>query len=728
MAARFNIDKTSDAAGEISPLLIGRPDLEPYQTGLRSSLNMITVAEGAAQRRAGTQFVTYPVNENRPVRLIPFEASITDNYMTVWNGGKMRLCRDNGVVTVPATGLPYEITHPFQDAWLEGMQTQQIQDQLFMAIPGVAPHRLTRISDVDWQLVAYPYTAGPVRLMNSDPNIRLQASAATGTITITASQPVFQANHVDSVWRIEEGDLTSPGPWRAATTYALGAKVRYKARIYEATNAADSGSNPPVHDNGDASAGQGAVTWRYIGNSYGYFRITAFTNSTTVTASVVQRLPDRCVAAQTSRWYEAAWSSVRGWPTSVGLLDGSLVWGRNNEIWITQSLDLYSFEFGDEDDNGLSLALQSPDGKRVETKWIMGQGVLVVGARANEWIVRGPGTFDRLAAATMKAIPQGSEGSASQQPVMLNGGAVYIGRSRERLHYARFDPLQERLEFRDFTDFAAHMLKGEAVQLAYQHDRHRILWIRQADGTCSAVTFKPDQNVLGWHRHTFGDRVESIGCIQSADEKHTDLWLCVDRTVNGATRRMIEVARRPFRALDADEPTAAGAWLLDCALRYAGAPITTLTGLDHLEGEEVHIIADGRTMPPQIVTGGQITLPRAASDVIAGLSVPWKLRFLPIDVQLQIGTSRGSTKNTSHVTLLLHESAGGKVRVNKGEPESIAFTGGQAMGQPLPLLTGTARLTVNGPSDRQLDIEISGDGPLPFTCLAMTAHVIIGDS
>src|SRR5690606_26259417 len=53
---------------------------------------------------------------------------------------------------------------------------------------------------------------------------------------------------------------------------------------------------------------------------------------------------------------------------------------------------------------------------------------------------------------------------------------------------------------------------------------------------------------------------------------------------------------------------------LDSALSgEAGIPSTEWSGLDHLEGQSVSIVADGMILDPKTVTGGQITLDEPAT-------------------------------------------------------------------------------------------------------------------
>jgi hypothetical protein len=97
----------------------------------------------------------------------------------------------------------------------------------------------------------------------------------------------------------------------------------------------------------------------------------------------------------------------------------------------------------------------------------------------------------------------------------------------------------------------------------------------------------------------------------------------VERNINGSTVRYLE-----RQATEAESVGGAVSWMADCAVSYTGTAATSITGLDHLEGEEVVVWADGVDLSPDdtdgiqrtyTVSGGAITLDTAQTNVVAGL-------------------------------------------------------------------------------------------------------------
>jgi hypothetical protein len=723
---KYRLDQVSGASGEIGPLLAARRDLARWQSGKGRLVNVVPLTEGALQRRSGTRFVLPLRDQSQPGLLMDFEAGADDSYMLVFNDGVMRVLKDGGFVE-RSPGAPYELETGFSAAQLASIQQAQSVDQVFIAGAG-RPRVLTRLSPTNWTLTDYELIEGPVRLQNTDKTRTITASGTSGNIVLTASTATFLAGHVGSVWRLDEGDLSTIPAWKALEVVTVGARRRNRGIVYEVVVAGtDTGPTAPVHEDGDFSSGAGNTTWRYLFTTSGFCRITAFLSATSVQATVVKRLPDSVQSPGTFRWYEAAWSDVRGWPGTVCLFDGSVVWARGNDVYAAKTSDISSFDETRPEDGAWSVRLLSPDGKLVQIQWLQPAGVLIVGTRSGIWVLRGKEAYERLTTPTLRALPQSSRGSAAAAAVLTEGGAIYVGRSRRDAYFARFDSLGERVEVTDLTAYSRRALFDRAEQIADQRDPYRTIWFRLDTGEVRGLSFIPEQEVLGWHRMVMpGAVIEQIACVQSASETLTELWMIVRRTINGQVRRYVELLQPYFVAADEDAPDASGAWFVDCGLRYQGAPVTTLDGLDHLEGETVAVFADGDERPRCVVTAGVITLDAPASDIVVGLPMPWLIRTLPLDTQTPAGPTAGSPKAAGRIGLHLHESAGGQI-AQRGMPASdIAPLGRSFAGGPRKLTSGVVVTSVEPTNDRDAALDVSGDDAFPFTLLGIYPDVDAG--
>ena len=63
------------SAGELSPDMYGRYDVDKYGTGCMILKNYVIMAQGGVYKRPGTRFAGQAGKESQKVRLIPFESS-----------------------------------------------------------------------------------------------------------------------------------------------------------------------------------------------------------------------------------------------------------------------------------------------------------------------------------------------------------------------------------------------------------------------------------------------------------------------------------------------------------------------------------------------------------------------------------------------------------------------------------------------------------------------------
>ena len=77
--------------------------------------------------------------------------------------------------------------------------------------------------------------------------------------------------------------------------------------------------------------------------------------------------------------------------------------------------------------------------------------------------------------------------------------------------------INEKIAQQELTLYARNLLR-DAAEIAYQRDPHRILWIRQDDGKLVSVSWRPDQEVIGWMTHPkLNGAVEAISVATSSD-------------------------------------------------------------------------------------------------------------------------------------------------------------------------------------------------------------------
>jgi hypothetical protein len=279
------------------------------------------------------------------------------------------------------------------------------------------------------------------------------------------------------------------------------------------------------------------------------------------------------------------------------------------------------------------------------------------------------------------------------------------------------------------TILAEHITEGGINGFAYQQEPDSIAWTVRNDGVLACMTYRREEQVVAWHRHIIGGAfgsgnavVESVATIPG-DLDEDEVYIIVKRTIGGATKRYVERMRNfDFGTSVSD------AFFVDSGLTYSGSAATTISGLDHLEGQTVSVLADGSIHPDVTVSSGAITLQRSVTKAHIGLPFTSKVETLRIDSGSALGSAQGKVKRISEVTVRLFRSVGLKVGTSTSELDVVPFRdSGDDMDTAIPLFTGDKTVEFRGGYDEDATIVIQQDQPLPMTILAIFPTVSVFD-
>jgi len=198
------------------------------------------------------------------------------------------------------------------------------------------------------------------------------------------------------------------------------------------------------------------------------------------------------------------------------------------------------------------------------------------------------------------------------------------------------------------------------------------------------------------------------------------VYLIVNRTINGGTRRYVErMVTRTF-------PTIADAWFVDCGLQYSGDPVSSVSGLGHLEGKTVAILADGSVVANQVVTGGAVTLDGAYSKVTVGLPYTCDLETLNLELATEAGTAQGQMKKIARVTVRAKDSRGLKVGINQAVLQEVKQRQQESLGTAMQPFSGDYDVTIPSEWNRDGRVFVRQPYPLPATVLDLIPEVDLG--
>ena len=585
--------------------------------------------------------------------------------------------------------LPLELGAPYGEADLTALKWAQSADVMYFAHSDYPPHKLERRGNASWSLVRVAFEDGPYQDQNTTVAKTLQPSATSGNgISITAE------GHAPFL----------PGD--------VGRSIRL--------------------------APSGEPGWAVI---------TEYTGPEQVKADVKRAF---AAATATPNWRLGAWSAERGFPSVVTFFEQRLVWASTRaqpqSFWMSQSSDLEnmrpdSFEGGAvevQDDDGLDFTIAADEVNAI--RWLSPGRQLILGTSGGEWSVAADGPVVTPTDIAVKR--ESTNGSANIQPLRIGSIVLFVQRAKRKLRELVFSLETDGFRTPDLTILADHITESGLREIVYQQEPDSQVHCVREDGVLATLTYRREQDVAGWSRHLLGGRfgsrtpvVESMATIPgraaAGSENRDEAWIAVKRTIDGATFRSIEVFEASFEGPNPESfDDAAGfdsevlarqkdAFYVDCGLTYDGPLTQMLSGLDHLEGETVAILADGALHPDRIVAGGAISLQVPAGKIHVGLPYRHVFTSLKLEAGAAAGTAVGKVKRVHGIALVLLHSLGLRIGPSLSHLEDVPLREvGDAMDTAVPLFTGERFVSFDGDFERDARIVISGDAPLPFTLLA----------
>lgn len=749
---KVTVAKQNFTAGELTPRLFGRTELGRYDNGAETIQNFLVQPHGGLARRPGTRFVREVKTSANKTRLIPFQYNVEQAYVLEFGNNYFRIYRDGGIV-VDGSNNVIEVTTPYATADLAQLKFAQSADIMYIVHPDYAPRKITRTSHTAWTINIVDLKRGAM----GDTNITdttLTASARTGSVTITASADTFVSTDVNRLVKLHEG-FAKITAYTSATSVTASVQELGDGRSELMPEYAS--TTISFHE-GDPDA-TGLEHNDRIEDSDGQFIIQGFKTGMKITSSgttnnnrsgqlivdvsdtVITLAPGIDVTTETAGstftikgdleadtlWQLGAFSDTTGWPRAVAFYEQRLVFGgtasQPQTIFFSQGGDFENFERGTDADDGLVYTIGSNEVNVI--RYLASGRQLLVGTSGGEFVVRASGFDEPLNPTNTQIKQQTTYGSADIQPMQVGNAVLFLQRAKRKLRELVYSNESDSYVAPDMTILAEHITEGGIEEFSYQQEPDSVAWCVRNDGVLACMTYRREEQVVAWHRHIIGGTdavVESVAVIPG-DLDEDQVYVIVKRTIDGSTKRYVEYLSGFDFGSDLED-----AFFVDSGLTYDGSAATVITGLDHLEGETVHILADGSTHPTKTVSSGQITLDRSASKVHVGLPFTSRVETLRIDAGSASGSAQGKTKRISEVTVRLYRSVGLKVGTSTSELDTIPFRSSAAgMGAAVPLFTGDKTIEFRGGFDDDATIVVEQDQPLPTTLLAVFPTVSVFD-
>jgi hypothetical protein len=325
------------------------------------------------------------------------------------------------------------------------------------------------------------------------------------------------------------------------------------------------------------------------------------------------------------------------------------------------------------------------------------------------------GTTGPVTPTNVSVLRETTFGSSDVRPLRAGASTILIQKGQEKVKEITFDLDTDGLVGRDLTILAEHLARGGLTDMVWQQEPELVLWFVRSDGTLVGLSYDPANNTIGWHQHPLGGTgtVESITAIPSGAEDQ--VYLSVKRTINSATVRHIVYMKPVYFGTDVSD-----AFYVDSGLTYDSTATNTISGLNHLEGETVQILADGSAHADKTVSGGSITLDRNASTVHVGYSYTSLVETLRIEAGADDGVSQGKIKRIHGVTVRFIDTVGAEVGPDTNNLDRIPFRdSSMAMDTAVPMFDGDKEIFFPSSYETDARAVVRQTQPLPMTVLAI---------
>ena len=774
--ARVAVQLTNFTGGELSPRLDGRNDLTKYASGCKTLENMIVYPHGSSARRPGTQFVAEVKDSSKKTRLIPFEFSTTQTYMLEFGDQYIRFYKDNGVIL--DGGSAYEIATPYLEAELFQIKFAQSADVMYICHPNHEAEKLSRTGHTSWTLTDVDFTNGPYLDTNISTTTLNPGSHTVGTgVALVASAVTginsgsgFVSTDVGRLVRFRDGygkitgvtDTTNAtitiikdlGSATASTDWSLGAfsdttghpscVTFFEQRLVFAATL----DNPQTvyfsksgdYENMDANIGgtiadDDAIIYTIASNQVNAIRFMTATRTLIIGTAGGEFAvsgggadnaitPTNILIKKQSNHGAANIDAI-----SVGNATLFLQRARRKIRELAYNFDVDGYVAPDM----TILAEHITEGGLTQVAYQQEPNQIIYATREDGELVGLTYQREQQVTAWHRHIFGGRFGNATitvtDYANIANGTRIILTKANGTT--TTFTSATSATSGK-FHTTASNNQTATNLKTLIDADSDftatvssNVVTITETSPLSTGfLTVTSLDDSIRLTKTDEGKAVCESAAVIPTDDTEYQVYVIVKRTINGATRRFVEI----LNVFDFDQTDNTSFNFLDSALSYSGSAVTTISGLDHLEGQTVSILANGASHPDKTVSSGSITLDRSSTDVKVGLAYTSLLQTMRLNAGSQNGTSQGKTKRIYDITVRMFETIGVEVGPDLNNLERIPFrSSADLMDEGIPPFTGDKEVEFRGNYETDGFIFVRQTQPLPFTILSLYPRLTTND-
>ena len=726
-------------AGELSDAIDTRTSFERYFNGSSILQNFIIKPQGSLVRRKGFKYINEVKDSTKKTALIPFEFSANQTYVIEIGNQYMRFFSQQGQVLDGSNNI-LEISTVFLESEIFNNKGElairfvQDADVMYLLHPNHPIQKLIRVSATSFNISSIELLKGALMDQNLETGKTIAVSGNNhnvgDTITLTASgHTPFQSGHIGSIWSIKK--------------------------------------------NSDIA----------------YFKITAFTSSTVVSAEILYNtLPSSIHNLTTYEWREGEFSDVRGYSSAIAIHEQRLVLAGTTlspqKIFFSQIGDYENFEEGTNDSEAFTVKIASQSGDPI--RWLFSDQVLYVGTAGGIFRIRNSSNSSSITPTDIDIKKHISHGCNSVNPELLGDIPLYMQKGGKIARAISFDFDVDKYTTNDLTIDADHITGTGISHFAYQQTPVNCIYSVKKDGECCVLFFERQQDVRGWGRFKTDGNIKSLAVI-SDNEDNDEVYAIVERVINGATKQYVEVCSPDYNnstinrfyvdsglsyngtktgtlTISGNNATASvssfsnsdiGKQIHEFGTGTGKATITgytsstqitisiiesfssnslsswsialkTVTGLNHLEGKQVDIAGDDTTQPKQTVSSGAVSLSKFSRIIHVGLNYESIQKSMPLEALSFRNVIGSSQHKITKITKATVTFSETLGGLVNDEP-ILSKNFNDNMNEASPLINEDRKVLIKSSYQDNSFVEIKQNEPQPMTIKSVTYKFSVND-
>lgn len=684
----------------MSPSLLYRSDMERWQTGVAELENMFVHVQGAVSNRSGTQYIATSRNTAGPPRLIEFVYNNEQSYVLELGEHYIRIITEGSYIT-REDGSILEVATPYTQETLLKLRYAQSADVMTLTHPAYPVYNFSRRGLRDWSLeeviigtkltppkISVTVTNGNAGNTGTSPGVSHTDYSYAVTAISTSGHDESELSNIVTVSAFNLGYCNQYGNYNTISWKALPEVDHY--RVYR----------------------------KYAG-SWGLIAATA-----DLTFDDKNYAPD---TAQGPPQHNNPFDKNN--PVAIAYIQQRRVFAGSDSqpqtLWLSRSSNFTNFDTHTPvvDDDAITATISSQKVSEIQHLVAMADLLLFTGSAL--WKIGSGnqgGTHKAITPSDFIALPQIYIGCAEVPPLPVNNDVLYVESKGSHVRDLQYDLYSDLYDGNDLSVMADHLFYGYTIRdWDFAQFPYDLLWACRSDGVLLGLTYLKEQQIQAWHTHSTPKGLfRSVAVVPETNDYGAteDIpYFVVERELQGQKRYMIE--RMVSRQMGPENNDIARGWFVDCGLRYEGEAVSSVSGLEHLEGESVSANINGHPFPSLLVQNGRVTLPMAGSVVTIGLAYTAHMKTLPLALgQPPIFSRR---KRVSKIFTTLYQTYGLQISVENTKREPIGPQDVNTDG------TGLFFTIPKGSWGQGGQVDFYQDKPLPCTITTLQPEIEVGD-